>query len=81
MSQSAEVTRLVALIDRLEALLERSGLSELEVEAGGTSVILRTPAAFATVAAAVSVEEGPSERAAAGGTGAAARARMPSWRR
>ena len=61
MSQSAEVTRLVALIDRLEALVERSGLSELELEAGGTSVTLRTPAAFATVAAAVSVEEGPSE--------------------
>jgi acetyl-CoA carboxylase biotin carboxyl carrier protein len=53
MSQSAEVTRLVALIDRLEALLERSGLSELEVEAAGTSVILRTPAALAPLAAPV----------------------------
>jgi acetyl-CoA carboxylase biotin carboxyl carrier protein len=61
MSQSAEVTRLVALIDRLEALVERSGLSELELEAGGTSVTLRTPAAFATATATVTVEEGPSE--------------------
>jgi acetyl-CoA carboxylase biotin carboxyl carrier protein len=61
MSQSAEVTRLVALIDRLEALVERSGLSELELEAGGTSVTLRMPAAFATAAATVTVEDGPSE--------------------
>jgi acetyl-CoA carboxylase biotin carboxyl carrier protein len=62
-SQSAEVTRLVALIDRLEALLERSGLSELEVETAGTSVILRTPAALAPLATAVSVGESASEPA------------------
>jgi len=64
MSQSAEVARLVALIDRLEALLERSGLSELEVETAGTSVILRTPAALAPLAALVTVDESPSEPAA-----------------
>ncbi len=63
MSQSAEVARLVALIDRLEALLERAGLSELEVEAAGTSVILRTPAALAPLAAAVTVDGSPSEPA------------------
>ncbi len=61
MSQPVDVTRLVALIDRLETLLERSGLSELELEAGDTSVTLRTPAAFANMPAAVPVEEGPSE--------------------
>jgi acetyl-CoA carboxylase biotin carboxyl carrier protein len=47
---------LLALLDRLAALLERSDLTELEVEAGGTGLILRKPAALAslaTVAAAV----------------------------
>ncbi|HET9435281.1 MAG TPA: biotin/lipoyl-containing protein [Candidatus Limnocylindrales bacterium] len=34
---------LLALIDRLGGLLERSDLVELEVEAGGTSLILRKP--------------------------------------
>lgn len=41
-----EVGRLVSLVDRLERLLERSALSEIEIEADGTSVILRTPAAL-----------------------------------
>jgi acetyl-CoA carboxylase biotin carboxyl carrier protein len=47
------VTELVALVDRLERLLERSGLSELEVEHGGTTIVLRTPAAVAPTVAAV----------------------------
>jgi acetyl-CoA carboxylase biotin carboxyl carrier protein len=34
---------LLALIDRLADLLERSDLTELEVESGGTGVILRKP--------------------------------------
>ena len=34
---------LLALIDRLATLLERSDLSELEVESGGTGLILRKP--------------------------------------
>ncbi len=42
---------LLALIDRLAGLLERSDLTELEVEAGGTGLILRKPAALATLAA------------------------------
>ena len=37
---------LLALIDRLSALLERSDLTELEVEAGGTGLVLRKPAAL-----------------------------------
>ena len=41
---------LLALVDRLAGLLERSDLLELEVEAGGTWLILRKPAAFATFA-------------------------------
>jgi acetyl-CoA carboxylase biotin carboxyl carrier protein len=43
---------LLGLIDRLAALLDRSDLSELEVEAGGTGLVLRKPAALAPVAAA-----------------------------
>jgi acetyl-CoA carboxylase biotin carboxyl carrier protein len=50
-SRPEEVARLVALVDRLEALLERSALSELEVETGGTTVILRTAAAIAAAPA------------------------------
>ncbi len=42
---------LLALIDRLADLLDRSDLSELEVEAGGTGVVLRKPIAVAVVAA------------------------------
>ena len=45
---------LLALVDRLAAVLERSDLTELEVEAGGTGLVLRKPAALvsATVPAA-----------------------------
>ncbi|HEY7598745.1 MAG TPA: acetyl-CoA carboxylase biotin carboxyl carrier protein [Candidatus Limnocylindrales bacterium] len=44
---SVDGPELLALIDRLEALLERSSLTEIEVEAGGTALVLRTPAALA----------------------------------
>ncbi len=40
---------LLGLIDRLAALLDRSDLTELEVEAGGTGLVLRKPAALAAV--------------------------------
>jgi len=43
---------LLALIERLAGLLERSDLTELEVEAGGTGLVLRKPAAIAVAAAA-----------------------------
>ena len=43
---------LLGLIDRLAALLERSDLTELEVEAGGTGLVLRKPSALAPVAVA-----------------------------
>jgi acetyl-CoA carboxylase biotin carboxyl carrier protein len=48
---------LLGLIDRLADLLERSDLSELEVESGGTGLILRKPVAVAAapVAAPVAV--------------------------
>lgn len=38
---------LLALIDQLGSLLERSELTELEVEVGGTAVTLRKPSALA----------------------------------
>ncbi len=38
---------LLALVDRLAALVERSDLVELEVETGGTGLVLRKPAALA----------------------------------
>ena len=56
---------LLALIDRLGGLLERSDLSELEVEAGETSLILRKPVAVppltsGAAAAAAATREGPA---------------------
>ncbi len=46
-------TELLALIDRLSALLDRSELSELEVESGGTGLTLRKTTALAAASAAV----------------------------
>jgi len=43
---------LLELIDRLAGLLERSDLSELEVESGGTGLILRKPVLVAAAPAA-----------------------------
>jgi acetyl-CoA carboxylase biotin carboxyl carrier protein len=49
MAQRKDVTELIATIDRLERLLERSALSELEMEVEGTTMILRTPAALVAI--------------------------------
>ena len=67
---------LLALIDRLARLLERSDLAELEVEAGGTGLILRKPIAVAPAvavaapavgaAAAPEVATAPGEPSTAG---------------
>ena len=43
--RAAAEASLLAMVDRLAALLERSDLTEIEVEVGGTALILRTPAA------------------------------------
>jgi acetyl-CoA carboxylase biotin carboxyl carrier protein len=51
---------LLALVDRLGSLLDRSDLSELAVEAGGTRLVLRKPSAIAAApvaAAAVPVAD------------------------
>jgi acetyl-CoA carboxylase biotin carboxyl carrier protein len=62
---------LLALIDRLASLLDRSDLSELEVEAGETGVTLRKPSAIASAAAAVAdtSARGPATDAPAGSRG------------
>ena len=52
---SEETASLMGLIDRLTALLERSDLDELEVEAGRTGIILRKPSALLSGAGAVAM--------------------------
>jgi acetyl-CoA carboxylase biotin carboxyl carrier protein len=68
MGERAPVADLIALVDRLEGLLERSALSELEVEVGGTTVILRTPAAVtpAVLALQQAADEGGAPGTAEG---------------
>jgi acetyl-CoA carboxylase biotin carboxyl carrier protein len=51
-AESAADADLLGLIDRLAGLLERSDLTELEVEAGGTGLVLRKPVAVAAAAVA-----------------------------
>jgi acetyl-CoA carboxylase biotin carboxyl carrier protein len=46
-ASGGEVAGLIGLIDRLEALLNASELSELEIEVGETALVLRKPAALA----------------------------------
>jgi acetyl-CoA carboxylase biotin carboxyl carrier protein len=73
---------LLLLIDKLAGLLERTDLSELEVQVGSTGVVLRKPAALAPVApiavatAGAAPIDGASARATAAPTtdGAAASA-------
>ena len=44
--EEGEETSLLSLVDRFAAVLERSDLGELEVTAGGTTIILRAPSAI-----------------------------------
>ena len=71
---------LLALVDRLGSLLERSELSELAVEAGGTRLVLRKPAAIAPTVAAAPVAEPAAVAAPAAGAASdgAAAAEAPS---
>ncbi len=64
MTSREEVVELVALVDRLERLLERSALSELEIEVEGTTLILRTPAAIAPTVTALAAPGAIPEAAA-----------------
>jgi len=84
MSDDPEVGELLALVDKLEALLESSDLSEIEVEAGGTTLVLRKPTAVplatphpgrgdgsmdGSAIGAGSASDGPGGAMAAAGTG------------
>ena len=71
---------LLALVDRLGSLLERSELSELAVEAGGTRLVLRKPAAIAPTVTAAPVAEPAAVAAPAAGAASdgAAAAEAPS---
>ena len=66
---------LLALVDRLGSLLDRSELSELAVEAGRTRLVLRKPAAIATLVMTASgaalSDDGTAVPAATAGAGAA----------
>ena len=64
-SLASDDDALLGLIDRLAALLDRSDLTELEVEAGGTGLVLRKPAALAP--ALVAAAAGPTAAASTDG--------------
>jgi acetyl-CoA carboxylase biotin carboxyl carrier protein len=62
---------LLALIDRLATLLDRSDLTELEVESGGTGLVLRKPSALTPITVTSLSAASPAvtpEAAAGGGT-------------
>jgi acetyl-CoA carboxylase biotin carboxyl carrier protein len=64
---------LLELVDRLTALLERSDLAELEVEAGGTGLLLRKPSALVGgPVGAVTLDVGAAPAGTAAGPPAAA---------
>jgi acetyl-CoA carboxylase biotin carboxyl carrier protein len=50
---------LLALVDRLAALLDRSELTELEVQVGGTGLVLRKPEAIAPPVAVAAIAAAP----------------------
>ena len=60
---------LLALIDRLSSLLERTELTELEVQVGGTGLVLRKPSAIAPPPVSVAA---PAPAAAPAASGAPA---------
>ncbi len=69
---------LLGLIDRLAALLDRSDLTELEVEAGGTGLVLRKPSALAPIAVAAASGGAAAELAPAAVGEAPAAGRDPA---
>jgi len=60
---------LLGLVDRLAALLDRSELTELEVQVGGTGLVLRKPVAVATPTPAAAAAAGTSGAGTAGSGG------------
>jgi acetyl-CoA carboxylase biotin carboxyl carrier protein len=62
---------LLALIDKLAALLERTELNELEVQVGETGLILRKPSAISAMAPVAVAGSGSASAPAAEGTAGA----------
>ena len=69
---SSEEDTLLGLIDRLAALIDETGLSELEIEAGDTVVAVRSASAIIVAPDAPSAPALPGAGAAAAGPGGAA---------
>ena len=69
--------RLLGLIDRLAGLLERSELTELEVQSGETALVLRKPEALAAVAVGPAAAA-PATPATPGGVAASGGPARPS---
>jgi len=69
---------LLGLVDRLAALLDRSELTELEVQVGGTGLVLRKPEAVAPVPATPQVAPGAPGSGAGGEAAASAAPATPS---
>ncbi|HSO30773.1 MAG TPA: biotin/lipoyl-containing protein [Candidatus Sulfomarinibacteraceae bacterium] len=69
---------LLGLVDRMAALLERSELTELEVQVGGTGLVLRKPVAIAAPAAAASPGSPALAGAESGAAGPATSAPPPA---
>jgi len=65
---SPETASLLALIDRLGSLLERSDLEELEVEAGETGIVLRKSAAPAPLTSPAGIPAGAGTDGSVGGS-------------
>ena len=68
---------LLALIDRLAVVLDRSDLAELEVEVGGTAVVLRKPSAIAPAPAPAAAATAPAATDTAAGAGPGERPAVP----
>jgi acetyl-CoA carboxylase biotin carboxyl carrier protein len=69
---------LLALVDRLAAVLDRSDLAELEVQVGGTGLVLRKPVAAPVAAPAVAVPGVVATEAGTAGPGPATAPARPS---
>ncbi len=73
---------LLALVDKLAAVLQRSDLGELEVAAGGTTIVLRAPASIersvGSLAGVALAEPSPAASDVAGRSGSGSQAARPA---
>ena len=64
-SEATDVAELIALIDRLEPMLEASGLEEIEIASGDTTLVLRAPPATAAPTVIAAAQPAPAPSASA----------------